>query len=57
MAGFMDGKKKQSGGNVQREKFGGGSGAHAGGKAMPEDTKVKGAVTPAPMRSRSIAVA
>ena len=40
MAGFMDGKKKQSGGNVQREKFG----SHAGGKAMPEDTKVKGAV-------------
>ena len=43
MAGFMDGKKKQSGGNVQREKFGGGSGSHAGGKAIPEDTKVKGA--------------
>ena len=31
MAGFMDGKKKQSGGNVQREKFGGGS-----NKAVPE---------------------
>lgn len=42
MAGFMDGKKKQSGGNVQREKFGYHAGG--GGKAMPEDRKVKGDV-------------
>lgn len=39
MAGFMDGKKKQSGGNVQREKFGGSS-----NKAVPEKHEVKGAV-------------
>lgn len=35
MAGFMDGKKKQSGGNVQREKFGS-SGGGGSNKAVPE---------------------